>query len=275
MQENIIIQNPKNVEEIQNKIISGGANKLQVIADFDNTLTYAHRKDGKRIPSLISVLRDGNYISKEYSEKAHKIYNKYNPTEHEFESTLKWWTEHFDLLIKSGLNKKHLEDIANSGIIRLREGIPEIINYLHEKNIPLIILSSSGVGDALKMFLENKQLLYNNVHLITNFYNWDEKGNAISVKEPIIHGNNKDETSLREMPKIYENLKYRKNIILLGDNKGDLDMSKGSKYETILTIGFLNENIEERLEEYRNNFDVVITNDSNANYVNELLKKVN
>ena len=272
--ENIIISNPKKFEEVKNKIISGGADRLQVIADFDNTLTYAHRKDGQRIPSLISILRDGDYISRDYAEKAHELYNKYHPQENEPEISLKWWTEHFDLLIKSGLKKKHLEEIANAGIIRLRKGVSEMINYLHEKNIPLIILSSSGVGDALKMFLEKEKLLYENVYLITNYFEWSENGNAIEVKKPIIHKTNKDETAIREMPKLYEKLEERKNIILLGDSKDDLKMSAGSNSENILNVGFLNEKFDEKIEEYKLDFDVVITNDSDAYYVKELIEKI-
>jgi len=280
--ENTVISKPKHFEEIKQRIIFGGAEKLQVIADFDNTLTYAHKKDGKRLPSLISVLRDGDYISKEYAEKAHELFNKYHPKEKD--ETLsdeerkkimnQWWNEHFDLLIKSGLNKKHLEDIVKSNTIKLRKGIPEMINYLHEKNIPLIILSSSGIGEALKIYLEKQNLIYENVNLISNFYNWDKNGNAISVKRPIIHGGNKDETSIREIPKLYEKLKNRKNVILLGDNKGDLQMSSGSKYENIIKIGFLNQEVEKNLENYKKDFDVVITNDSDAEFVFELIKKI-
>lgn len=272
--ENIVIPNPEKLEELKNKIISDGADKLQVIVDFDNTLTYAHRKDGKRIPSLISILRDGDYISKDYAEKAHELYNKYHPRENEPEISLKWWAEHFDLLIKSGLKKKHLEEIASAGIIRLREGIPEMMDYLHEKNIPLVILSSSGVGDALKMFLEKENLLYENVYLITNYFEWDKDGNAIEVKKPIIHKTNKDETAIREMPKLYEKIKERKNIILLGDSKDDLKMSAGSNSDDILSIGFLNEKVDEKLEGYKSDFNVVITNDSDANYVKDLIEKI-
>ena len=283
MQENIILPNPEYTKDIEEKMISDGSEKLQIIADFDNTLTYAHDSEGKRIPSMISLLRDGNYISKEYAEKAHELYNKYHPIEidkdvsdeEKTKAMKKWWTEHFNLLINSGLKKNYLEEIAKSGRVKLREGIPEMINYLHEKNIPLVIISSSGVGEALEIFLENQNLFYKNIHLITNFYKWDDKDNATGINEPIIHGGNKDETSLREIPKLYSKLESRKNIILLGDNISDIKMERGSNYKNLLKIGFLNENIDENMNEYKNSFDIVITNDSNANYLNNLVRKIN
>ena len=46
-----------------------------------------------------------------------------------------WWTKHFDLLIKSGLNKKHLERVINEGKIQFREGVPEFLNFLHKNEI--------------------------------------------------------------------------------------------------------------------------------------------
>ena len=81
MKQNIIISNPKHFEEIKQKIISDGAGRFHVLADFDGTLTYNHDKNGKLYPPLISILRDRDYISKEYAEKAHELANKYRPIE--------------------------------------------------------------------------------------------------------------------------------------------------------------------------------------------------
>lgn len=280
--ENVIISNPKNVEEIKKKIISEGKEKFHVLADFDGTLTYDHDETGKLYPSLISVLRDGDYISKDYAGKAHELYNKYRPKEKDDSLSIqerkqemaKWWNEHFDLLIKSGLNEKHLEDIVNSGVIRLREGSRELINYLHEENIPLVIISSSGIGEAIKIYLEKEKLMYDNVYVITNSFEWDEKGNMSRVIRPIIHSMNKDETVVKNFPEIYEKIKERKNVLILGNSPGDLDMITGFDYGTLLKIGFLNEDVEDRIGKCKEKWDVVITNDSDANYVKDFVKKI-
>ena len=139
--ENIVISNQENFENLKKKIIVEGADKFHVLADFDRTLIYSYNKDGKKIPSLISVLRDGDYISKEYAQKAHELYEKYHPIEMDDDippeekkkAMNEWWNTHFDLLIKSGLKKSHLEDIVNSGIVKFREGVPEFVEYLHNK----------------------------------------------------------------------------------------------------------------------------------------------
>jgi len=280
--EKIIISNPENVEEIKKKIISEGKEKFHVLADFDGTLTYDHNEKGKLYPSLISVLRDGDYISKDYAEKAHELANKYRPKEKDESLPLaerkqamtNWWNEHFDLLIKSGLNEKHLEDIANSGIIKLRKGSRELIDYLHEEKIPLVIISSSGIGEAIKIYLEKEKLMHDNIYLITNLFKWNERGNATKIIKPVIHSMNKDETVVKNFPKIYEKIKDRKNVLMLGNSLGDLEMITGFDYENLLKMGFLNEDVEKRIENYKQKWDVVITNDSNADFVFDLIKEI-
>ncbi len=47
-----------------------------------------------------------------------------------------------------------------------------------------------------------------------------------------------------------------------------------SVLDRVISIGFLNENIESNLELYLSNFDVVITNDGTMDFVNDLLKQI-
>ena len=55
---------------------------------------------------------------------------------------------------------------------------------------------------------------------------------------------------------------------------GDLGMIEGFDYDEILRIGFLNENVEDNLEEYKKKFDVVITGVGDFSYVNGLLSEI-
>jgi len=69
-------------------------------------------------------------------------------------------------------------------------------------------------------------------------------------------------------------VKNRRNVLLLGDNLSDVGMIIGFDYDNLIKIGFLNEKVEENLEQYKQNYDVVILNDSSLDYVNRLLKEV-
>jgi 5'-nucleotidase len=66
----------------------------------------------------------------------------------------------------------------------------------------------------------------------------------------------------------------RDNIILLGDSLGYLSMVNDLDANYIIKIGFLNQDIENRLELYKDKFDVVIAGDSSMDYVNKLLQKL-
>jgi len=282
MANDIIITNEKALEKLKYKILEDGPNKLHILADFDRTLTK-NFVDGEEVPSIISVLCDGTYLTSDYAPKAHALFEKYHPIEINPKISLKekkkamreWWETHFKLLIQCGLNKKNLEKVVNSSKLRFRKGVLEFVDMLHKYDIPLVIMSSSGLGgDAISMYLEKQGRLYNNIYIISNSYKWDKNGNAIAIKEPIIHSMNKDETMIQDFPDIYKIVKNRKNIILLGDSVEDTGMIIGFDYENIIKIGFLNKNIEENLERYRKNFDITILNDSDKFYADELLKEL-
>ena len=108
---NVTLSNSEELEKIKTKISKEGLNKFHVISDFDRTLTKEF-VNGKRIPSIISILREERHLTEDYPEKAQGLFDKYHPIERdpkksveEKKKTLhKWWMEHFDLLIKSGLN---------------------------------------------------------------------------------------------------------------------------------------------------------------------------
>ena len=86
-----------------------------------------------------------------------------------------------------------------------------------------------------------------NIFVVSNMYIWDKNGNAVGINQPIIHSMNKDETSLKEIKPVYEKIKDRKNVLLLGDSIGDIGMIEGFDYKNLLKVGFLNEEVEKNL----------------------------
>lgn len=278
MLEKIVINNPKELERIKARIKKQGKDKLHVVSDFDRTLTKAFIK-GKKVGTVIAQIRDGNYLSPEYVKKAHELYNHYRPIEinpelGEVEKNAKmqeWWEKHFKLLIESGMNKQVIQDIIKKRKIEFRPGVLEFIDFLHESNIPLVIISAS-VGNMLSEYLKSERRLYDNVHVIANFFEW--KGNkAIGVRQPIIHSLNKHEVEVSGLP-VYSELKKRRNVLLLGDSLDDLGMVEGFGAENVLKIGFLNEEVEANLALFKENYDVILLGDARFEFVNELVRNL-
>jgi 5'-nucleotidase len=276
---NLIIPDQENLKKLKSKIKAGDYQNLHILSDFDRTLTYGAVK-GVKTPSIISMLRDGNHLTEDYAKKAHALFDKYHPIEvnpdiplpEKKKAMQEWWETHNRLLIESGLSKSDLGDIVKNGNVEFREGIPEFLDFLHKHNIPLVILSASGCGDAIQMFFKKIKRDYSNIFYVTNRFNWDKKGRVISTAGPIIHSMNKDETILRKIPEVYSAIKNRKNVLLLGDSVGDLGMIEGFDYEYLLKIGFLNFDYDKSRKEFEKNFDVVLEGDGNFNYVNELIR---
>jgi hypothetical protein len=60
----------------------------------------------------------------------------------------------------------------------------------------------------------------------------------------------------------------------LDDHEDDIGMIAGLSPANLLKIGFLNENVEERLEGFKSRFDVILLGDGDLGFVNELLRAI-
>ena len=111
---------------------------------------------------------------------------------------------------------------------------------------------------------------------VSNFLLFDEEGNVIGMSESdddMIHMYNKADMVKKKTKGGNNGL--RKNVILIGDSLGDLDMAAGVEDpDTVLTIGFLNKNIEKNLPVYQNKFDVVLVDDQTMEFPNLLLAEI-
>jgi cytosolic 5'-nucleotidase 3 len=278
---NIIINNPVKFQKLKKQFIKDGKNKLHLISDFDRTLTNAY-VNSKFTPSILAIIRDENIFCNIYSKKANKLFNYYHKFEIDSNIPLKrkiklmenWWNKSAQLFIDFNLNKKNIKKIIKSNKIKLRDKTDNLIKYLNLNNIPLIIFSASSIGnETINYYLKFKKLNSNNIFIFSNKFIWDKKGIAIGYKKPLIHAFNKNEFSL-EKYSFFNKIKNRKNVILLGDSLGDINMNQKFNYDNILKIGFLNFNIKNDLEKYKKNYDIVILNDGSMEFVYELLKKI-
>jgi 5'-nucleotidase len=278
---NVIIVNKKDLEKKKKEIAKGGADKLHILSDFDRTITYGLTGEGKRTATVISQLRsDSKYLGKDYQKKAHEMFDFYRPIEINPKISLdekkkkmhEWWMKHYNLIAEVGFTKKLIKKVVDEKPLQFRKGSLEFLSLLNKKNIPIIFMSAAP-GDMLIEYLRKNNILFSQVYVVANLYNWDKNGNALNIIEPIIHSMNKDETSIQKFP-VYDKIIKRKNVILLGDEIEDVGMVEGFDYDNLIKVGFLNENIKENIEHYKKNFDVVLINDTDMSYVNKLLKEI-
>ena len=244
-------------------IINWWPEKLQVISDFDKTLTYWTKE------SIIAVLYNNKYISEEYSKKAKELEVFYKakeddntiPIDEKKRLMKEWWIKHEQLLIDSKLSLSHIENVVKSWIIKLRDWCHDLLNKLDWLWIPVIVLSASWIWtDSISIYLKEHLDKNQKIYIISNWYKWDEEWLAVDWLEPIITSSNKDETVITEesFPEIYNEIKDRKNVIIIWDKIEDLNMSDWLWSDVALKIGFLNSWSEEKIDFYKKHFDIII-----------------
>ena len=133
------IKDPELFAKKKQAIQKIGKEACFIIADFDRTLTYG-TFNGKKTPSIILLLRDGNHLTEDYAEKAHKLFDHYHaiecdpslPLEYRKAQMQEWRGKHNELLIASKLRLADLKDIAENGHLQLRNGVKDCLNKLNE-----------------------------------------------------------------------------------------------------------------------------------------------
>ncbi|XVF40983.1 hypothetical protein PTKIN_Ptkin01aG0244300 [Pterospermum kingtungense] len=269
-----VINDPQSLNHKISAIRNAGPSKLQVIADFDATLTR-YWINGQRGQSSHGLLQQGN---PKYDAKRQALFEYYHPLE--FSPTIpleektklmeEWWGKTHGLLIEGGLTYDAIKNSVASANIAFRDGVVELFEFLEETDVPVLIFSA-GLEDIIEEVLRQKVYRsFKNIKVVSNQMVFDNCGHLVSFKGKLIHSLNKNEHALGMAAPLHDqtddidspvtdnaSMKQRTNVLLLGDHIGDLGMSDGLNYENRISVGFLNDNIEKNLESYRNAFDIV------------------
>ncbi|KAA8591942.1 hypothetical protein FQN60_017316 [Etheostoma spectabile] len=245
------MRDPERVEQIICGLIKGGASKLQIITDFDMTLSK-FAINGKRCPSCHYIIENCRLVSEECRQKLLQLKNKYYPIEidphltmeEKYPFMVEWYFKSHTLLVEQRIEKDKLADMVRESDAALREGYEQFFDRLQQHDVPVFIFSA-GLGDVLEEIIHQAGVYHPNIKVVSNFMDFDE------------------------------NVKDYSNIILMGDSLGDLSMADGApNVENILKIGYLNDKVEERLDKYLDSYDIVLVKDETLEVPNAILQKV-
>lgn len=254
-------------------------------------------KDGAKVmgQTAYSLLSDSKIMSEAYRTKTKQLHDHFFPLE--FDPTIsydqkyklmdEWWAKSSGALVDQSPTLETLYAAVSHAKLDLRPGFATVVQVAHQHEIPIIVFSA-GITQVIEEILRKlgpTDLLLPNVHVVANDLIVDPSTNVVtSFVEPMMHSLNKKDTSVKlvrgENPgqAWFNQLKHRKNVILMGDSVGDANMSDGydgDKDVTILKIGFLNANEEALLETYRKAFDIVVLHDGPmvpvATFLNEII----
>lgn len=257
-----------NAEKIKN--IKLNKDNFYVVADFDKTIT-----DNKS-SSTWGVMASANELGEEYTKRRTDLYNHYRPIEidtkisdeEKSKHMSKWWQSHINLFYEYGLKEENISKPIKNGILNYRIGAKDFLKKMNEFNVPVIIISA-GIGNVIEEFFKRENDIYDNISIVSNFVEF-ENGIIKGIRGETIHALNKNIVRLDEKSKA--KIIGRENILLLGDGIADLKMVSEDKIKNTITIGFLDEKIEESLEDFNKNFDIVLSDGGTFEEVNNILK---
>ncbi|XP_034045784.1 cytosolic 5'-nucleotidase 3-like [Thalassophryne amazonica] len=274
----VCMRDPQRVQGILQAMLKAGANTLQVISDFDMTLTrFAY--NGKRCPTCHNILENSRLISNDGKVKLKELLNTYYPieidssrsVEEKLPLMVEWWTKAHELLLEQKIKKDQLAEAVQESDAMLRDGYQLFFDQLYKHNVP-VLLFSAGIGDILEEVIHQAGVFHPNVKVISNYMDFDEAGVLKAFKGELIHIYNKREGAMLNT-RLFQELRMRHNVLLLGDSLGDLNMADGVQdMQNILKIGFLNDKVEERKQSYLNAYDIVLVKDETLEIPNAVVR---
>jgi len=264
------------VEQKLATLSAGGPSKLQLIVDFDYTMSRAHRNN-QPVDCSWGVLENFPELPICYTEKVKELRSHYYPIE--LDPTLsveektphmaEWYTKANLALGESQVKADWFPRMVDASNCELRDSTDVLLNTANKNSVPFIILSA-GIGDLIREILSHHKLMLENMRIVSNFLEFDSKtGVVVGLKSDMpIHMFNKKAPN-------QEGLEERKNIVLIGDSLGDVRMADGIKdINVVLSIGFLNKNVEANLSEYKRCFDIVLVDDQTMDFPLALLEDI-
>ncbi|XP_054267836.1 cytosolic 5'-nucleotidase 3-like [Macrosteles quadrilineatus] len=267
-QDHVVIRDVDQLNDKLNILVAGKADKLQIIADFDSTLTKSI-VDGKPTPHSLEIFASAKSLSKKYRDGCKALEAKYGPkvsrekTEEELQRVYdQWWDDHEILTAGENITLKDIEEAVDSINTPLRDGCTDMFNLLSKHQVPVVVLSA-GLGEVVNYKLRDFKPT-----VISNFIRMDDSGKILGFTKPTVSVYNKHKMSIPVE-------KVRENAILIGDSLGDAIMADSvSNIKTILKIGFFIGLDQVQLQKYCNSFDVVVINDQTMNTVNAVLRLI-
>lgn len=103
---NCKIKEPERVERVLNEFLFGGAQKLQIVTDFDYTITKQRTENGKKVESSFNMFYQCKSLPETCRLKSAELTLKYRPIEidpsisyaDKLRAMVEWWTLSSNLL---------------------------------------------------------------------------------------------------------------------------------------------------------------------------------
>ena len=267
----ILIPSPATFFPLRARLLRDGPAHLQLITDFDHTLTS--------YSSLSShgTLEASSRLPPHYSPKVKALFEHYYPIEMDHtipphdktQHMIDWWEAAHALLISHQFHSSFITSAVTEARqrsrLQLRDGARETLSYAVSAGVPVLVFSA-GLGDCIDEFLKQEGLASPGVDVVSNWMRFDDGGVLVGFEADLIHSLNKDYSHVQRQRErgagVVQGMQApkRKNVLLLGDSVGDVRMVHGlDGLEVLMRVGFINgEPTEAKMARYKEVYDVLI-----------------
>lgn len=245
------------------RLAAAGGQHLQLVVDFDHTLTRFFLPDGRSAPMCHDVVESSPLMPEAFrqgykqlwaDQKAGLFSNAWNWED--------WWRRSHGLMTDHGLRRDWLPEMVRSSGIRCRERCGELFELLRRHQIPVLIVSA-GITEVIRATMELERIpLGENVRVVANGMLFDEgSGRLRSFSEPLVHSFSK--SSVGHHARDYFESIARKHAIVVGDSVTDVDcLENVAGLDGDIRVGLFDAGKRRgQRPRYEETFDVVVSSE--------------
>lgn len=222
--DNLLYASPEHTVAKIDTFIQAGAGQLQLVFDFDRTLTISKPGNNEDITTW-HILNE--HLPQPGKDRYRKLFKQYRAREISGALTqtdaTTWWSSILNLFVEHQIDMTNVEkDFLSKASIR--PGTKELFDTCATHGIPTIILSA-GIKDVIELWAQTYQI--HPTIILSTSLQLDKNGKTSGWdKESLVHVLNKKEIGHPELQKIRTE---RSKTILIGDSLNDADMAEGTE----------------------------------------------
>lgn len=253
-----------------------GTTKLQIITDFDRTVSK-HHDMGNLTKSSYCVFEGIPTLPNKFVEDAQFLYNRFRKIEDNPNMTIaeklphmeEWWNLNEKLFIGLPFEPESIAQAVLDSGVKLRDKADSCFKTLNDVGVPVLVFSA-GLGHVVTAILNRYNILFDNMKVISNFFHIVD-GKITGFEGMPMNVYNKNQHAIENCD-YFQALSTRTNVIVMGDSLGDANMAEGvTPGGAILKIGFLSIHIDEYLPQYLDAFDIVLLDDQTMDVFDAIL----
>ncbi|KAI5633626.1 pyrimidine 5'-nucleotidase (UMPH-1) domain-containing protein [Phthorimaea operculella] len=167
---NVHIRDEQELLRKINKITADGHTKLQIVTDFDHTMTRHTMDNGVPVLTSFGMFRECPSTPQHYKDEDTRLSAIYKPIEADpvmpldvkIQHMIDWYVQAHKILKNITFPRNELTEIAKKMVNCFRQGVSDLISWSVKQQVPVLVFSA-GLGECVTAALKAADFLLPNV----------------------------------------------------------------------------------------------------------------